>query len=131
MSSTLVDDVWKRVQARVGDDLRVVTRYEATDFETRMRDDVRDQYTTTEDHAIVTDTILKQLGSIETESAFKAGELHALIRVFDDAYVLSWGDKRPRKSGFIISVDRTDRKRIRDLDWCIEMLNEDISPQID
>ncbi|QLD87101.1 hypothetical protein HWV23_15675 [Natronomonas halophila] len=132
MAETLVDTVWNAVYDRLKSDLRVVTRYDATDYRTRMRDDIRQQYTTSEDREIVDDTIVKQLGLSETETAFRAGELQAFIRVFDEAYILSWADALPRKSGFIISVDRHGAAAtMDDLEWCIQYLDSEVAEKID
>jgi hypothetical protein len=70
---SIVDRVWTDLHERVGDDLRVVTRYETREFETRMREDVRERYTADEGRAIVDDTIVRQLGLFDTERRFEAG----------------------------------------------------------
>lgn len=127
MVSVSLDEVWNTVYEGVGEDLRVVTRYTASDFQTRMRDDVRKQYTSREDRAVVDDTIVKQLGLTDAESAFKAGKIQAFIRVFDDAYILSWPDGLPKKSGFIISVDRNGASAtLADLEECIQYFENEI-----
>jgi hypothetical protein len=132
MSKTAVDTVWEAVYDRIGDDLRVVTRYDATDYETRMRDDIREKYTTDEDRQVVDDTIIKQLGLTESETAFNTGTVQAFIRVFDEAYILSWSDTLPKKSGFIVSIDRHgSTATMDDLEWCIQYLDGEADQLLD
>jgi hypothetical protein len=52
-----VDDLWAALHESLGEDLRVVTRYEGATFETRMPADVRDEYDPTQDQAIVDDLV--------------------------------------------------------------------------
>lgn len=127
MSGSLVDRVWADVGDRVGDDLRVVTRFDGSDFETRMREDIREQYTESEDRRVVDDTILKHLSLSDTESRFKTGEVHGLVRVFEEAWILSWGDETGAKAGLIVSMDRDgDEATMDDVDWCVDYLNEEV-----
>lgn len=132
MVDSLVTKVWEDVSDRVGDDLRVVTRYESTDFETRMRDDVREQYTAAEDRVVVDDTILTQLVVDDTGQSFETGELHGIVRIFDDAWVLAWSDRRARKSGFIVSIQRDGATAsMDDVDWCVRYLEDEVAPLLD
>jgi hypothetical protein len=132
MAESLVTRIWDDVTERVGDDLRVVTRYGPQEFETRMRDDVRAAYTDDEDREIVDDTIVKQLGLDDTETAFRTGRLHGVVRVFDDAWVLSWTDDLPKKSGVIVSIQRDGAAAtMDDLDWCVRYLDDEIAPLVE
>lgn len=125
MTDSPVRAVWDEVHDRVGDDLRVVTRFEPRGFETRMRDDVREAYTEAEDQAIVDDTILDQMRLSDFQEEVKAGDLHAVIRVFDDAWILAWPDDVRARSGFIVSLERGgERASPDDVEWVIEYLNE-------
>lgn len=131
MSPDLVDTVWDAVVGRVGDDLRVVTRYEAGDFETRMREDVRAAYTTSEDRVVVDETIIDQLSRPRTERAFRAGVLRAVVRVFDDAWILSWPSPTDPKAGVIVSIQRDGAATMGDVEWCLDYLDEEIAPRLE
>lgn len=131
MPDSLVDEVWDDLVERLDDDLRVVTTYDVLNHETRMREDVRERYTPEEDREVVDDTILKHLSASGSERAFKTGELHGLVRIFDDAWVLSWAAESDEKVGVIVSVDRDgDVATLDDLDWCVEYLNEAVAPEL-
>lgn len=132
MTGGVVTKIWEDVSERVGDDLRVVTWYDAGTFETRMRDDIRAMYTADEDRAIVDDTIIKQLGFRDTKNAFKSGELDGVVRIFDEAWVLSWIHDRSTKSGVIVSIQRNgETASMDDLEWCVRYLDAEIAPRID
>ena len=129
---SIVDRVWAGLHERVGDDLRVVTRYEMMEFETRMREDVRERYTADEDRAIVDDTIVRQLGLFDTERRFEAGRLEANVSVFEQAWVIAWPDHLPGKSGVIVSIQRDgDVATIQDVEGCLRYLDEEVRPILD
>ena len=131
MNDTLVDEMWEDVSARVGDDLRVVMRYEATEFEARMRDDVCEMYSAEEDQTAVDDTIVTQLRLAETERAFKAGSLRAVVRVFDDAWGMSRPDSLAAKSGVFVSIQRDGGcASMADVEWCVEYLDGEVAPRL-
>jgi hypothetical protein len=111
MDGSLVDKAWDDIGARVGDDLRAVTEYRATEHEVRMREDMRELYDSGESQSIVDDTIVYQLSGRTAEGAFKAGRLRAFVRVFDDSWVLAWTKSLREKTGFIVSIDRGDDGR--------------------
>lgn len=128
----IVDRVWASIHERVGEDLRVVTRYESLDFETRMREDLREGYTHREDREIVDDTIVRQLGLSDTERRFHAGALEANVHVFEEAWVVAWPDDLPSKSGMIVSIQRGgDVATVEDVEWCLDYLNEEVDPSLD
>jgi len=130
--SSVVDRVWTDLRERVDEDLRVVTRYEAREFETRMREDVRERYTDREDRAIVDDTIVRQLGLFDTQRRFDAGELEANLNVFERAWVIAWPDDLPSKSGFIVSIQRDgDAATLADVEACLDYLDEEAGPSLD
>ncbi|WP_372912221.1 hypothetical protein [Salinigranum sp.] len=132
MDDALVDHIWEAVSDRVGSDLRVVTCYEASTFETRMRPDVREAYSPSEDRVVVNDTIVNQLRLPETEDVFKAGPLRSLVRVFEDAWVLSWRDGGSTKSGVIVSVERDgETATMDDLDWLTRYLSSEVAPRME
>ncbi|WP_435125626.1 hypothetical protein [Halobaculum sp. D14] len=122
MSGSLVDRIWDDVSARVGDDLRAVTRYDVDGYETRKRGDVEPQYSDREKREMIDDTIVTQLNLADTETAFKAGELHALVRVFDEAWVVSWTDRLPKKSGVMVSIQRGSDATMADVEWVVDYL---------
>jgi hypothetical protein len=128
MAEVSVDRIWDGITERVGDDLRGITRYEGTDLETRLREDVRDQYTRTEDKELVDNMIIDQLRLKETEIAFKTGQRHGLVRIFDEAWFLSWADSLEGKSGVVVSIQRNGTESMDVLEWCIRYLNEEIDP---
>ena len=90
----------------VGDDLRAVVQYDGTKYEMRRREDVREKYTYDESQRLVDDTVVDQISLPDTQRSFKAGGLHGLIRIFDEAWILSWPDHLPGKSGVMVSVQR-------------------------
>jgi len=116
--------VWDDLFAVLGEDLRAVTRYDGMDYDTVMREGIREQYTVDEDRAIVDDTIVKQLGLGNTEGAFKTGRLEAVVRVFEDAWVVSIPDRIGAKSGFIVSVERGGAATMDDVDECVGRVRE-------
>lgn len=127
MVAVSIDDIWMDINDEVGEDLRGVVRYEASTFETRLRDDVREQYTAVEECMLVDDTIVKQLGLRDTERKFKTGSLNAFVHVFDDAYILSCPDTLPKKSGFIVLIERDESTTTMDnLEWCIQYLESEV-----
>ncbi|MFB6220527.1 MAG: hypothetical protein ABEH90_03725 [Halolamina sp.] len=128
MSERLIDRIWDAFHERLGDDLRGVDLYSGERLESRLRDDVRQLYSPAEDREAADDTIVKQLGLARTESAFKVGELRSLIRVFDEAYVLSWTHELEEKSGVMVSVERPgETVTLADLEWCLEYLDDEIT----
>lgn len=129
---SIVDRIWADLHERVGDDLRAVTRYDSREFETRMREDVRERYTDREDRAIVDDIIVRQLNLLETERRFDAGRLEANVNAFEEAWVLAWPDHPPSKSGFIVSIERDgERTTIQGVEDCLDYLNEAVGPELD
>lgn len=129
---SVTEFVWERVADRVGEDLRAVNRYTPTDFEAKMRPDVRALYTREEHRRIVDDTIIEQLSTPETERAFKAGELLAIVRTFEEAWIVLWSDGTGRKSGVNVSIQRDgERATMSDVEWCIEFLEDEVADRID
>lgn len=128
-TDSVVSTVWTAVSDRVGDDLRVVTHYEATDFETRMRPDVRERYTEAEDRSVVDDTIITQLAAGDAETPFETGAFYALIRVYEEAWIVSWTAELPAKSGVIVSIQRDgETATLADVEWCLEYLESEVAP---
>lgn len=128
---TVVDRVWDEISDRLGGDLRVVTRYEASDFETRMREDVRERYSVDEDWEVVDQTILRQLRLDDVEAAIDAGSLEAQVWVFERAWVLTWPDSLTGKSGFIVSVERGGDASMDDVDAVIEYLDSTVASRFE
>ncbi|RQH01281.1 hypothetical protein [Natrarchaeobius oligotrophus] len=115
--------IWDTIYERVGEDLRAVIRYEPTNSESVMRDDVRSQYEPDGTRAIVDQTIVSQLNDRRQESAFDVGRLNAVVRVFEDAWIVSCPETVARKSGVLVSIDRNgDAASVTDLEWCIRYL---------
>jgi hypothetical protein len=127
----IVDLVWTALHERFGEDLRVVTRYESREFETRMREDVRARYTAEEDRRIVDDVIVRQLGLFDTERRFDAGRLDATVHVFEQAWVIAWPHDLPSKSGFVVSIQRDgDVASVEDTEWCLDYLETEVGPSL-
>lgn len=124
MAEGIVRELWDALYEVVGEDLRVVTRYDGVEYETTMREDVRDQYTAGEDREIVDDTVVKQIGLRETESAFETGDLEAVVRVFEDAWVAAVPDDVDAKAGVIVSVGRGRAATMDDVDACIRTVRD-------
>lgn len=117
--------IWDDVSDRIGEDLRAVVRYEATDFEPVLREDVRTEYSGSELQAVVDRTIITQLSVDRDTDAFRAGEFSGFVRAFDDAWFLSVPDPVEPKSGVLVAVDRDGADlRNDDLEWCLDYLEE-------
>ena len=127
----VVEDVWAAMRDRVGEDLRVVTRYEGSGFETRMREDVREQYTFDDDREVVDQTILRQLSLDDLESAFDLGSLESQVWVFERAWVVTWPDCLPGKSGLLVSVERGGEATLADVGAAIEYLESEVGPRLE
>ncbi|TYT60513.1 hypothetical protein [Natrialba swarupiae] len=118
--------VWDAVYGRIGADLRAVIRYQPMDWDSVMRDDVRERYTHSDTQAIVDQTIVCQLSHGRQERAFESGSLNALVQVFEDAWVVSCPDSPGRKSGVLVSIERDgNAATMADVQWCIDILEED------
>ncbi|MFP8951912.1 hypothetical protein ACLI4Z_02900 [Natrialbaceae archaeon A-arb3/5] len=119
--------VWNAVYDRIEDDLRVVIRYGPKDATSVMRDDVRATYSSTESQAVVDQTIVSQLSYSRHEETFKAGELDAVVRVFENAWIVAYPDAPDRKSGVLVSIERdSDRASMSDVEWCIRYLEDEL-----
>lgn len=117
-----VDEVWEDLFQRYGDALRVVTRFQAGTFETRMRPDVRDLYTEYEDRRVVDEVVLNQLLSERIEREFKCGTLTGTVHILDDILIAVQASPDTRKSGYLATFDRGDGMDVGDLDDCFEYL---------
>ncbi|MFB6119566.1 MAG: hypothetical protein ABEJ68_00440 [Halobacteriaceae archaeon] len=118
------EEIWTDVSSQIGDDLRAVMRFTPTDHAAKMRPDVRETYTLEEKRNVADDTIVAQLGLSETERGIKAGELEAVVRVFGEAWVVSWADGQERKSGVNVSISRDGDATMADVAWCLDYLSE-------
>lgn len=131
MDDVFVDDVWGEMHERVGGDLRAVTQYRGTELETRMRDDVREQYTTDEDFELITETIVNQMGEQRVDAHFKTGRLEGLIRVFDSAWVVTCANPTNWKEGFLVSIQRGgSNASIQDAEECVRYLTREVIPRV-
>ena len=130
MSRELVDDLWAALSEVVGPDLRVVTWHDGRTFETKMREDVREGYTPLDDQAVVDDIVGWQLRLPGVEDRHDSGELEAIVRVFDDAWVVAWPYSYADRSGVIVSIERGGTATMDDVDACIEYLTREIAPRL-
>ncbi|MFB6142820.1 MAG: hypothetical protein ABEJ30_05695 [Halorientalis sp.] len=127
MSEGVVGSVWEVLAERVGDDLRSVARYEATDVTSRMRDDVESLYSVPERQELIDSVILNQMHLDVVDDAFKTGDLNALVQVFDDAWVIAHPDSLQGKSGVLVSIDRPGSETtMADIDWVCTYLADEL-----
>lgn len=123
MGRVSADELWDIVHEKIGEDLRGVTRYKATEYDVVLRDDVRDLYGPEGDRRVVDDAIISQLSSRDADSSYKAGDLNGLVKIFDDAWILTYPDSIAGKSGYIVSVQRRGGTTPMDtIEWCIDFL---------
>ena len=130
MERNLVDIVWDDLRERVGDDLRTVVQYDARSSAVKFRPDVRKQYEQDERQQILDDAIVQQLSFSDQETVFKTGELRSFVRVFDEAWVLTWRDPSNVKAGFLISIQRDGDATMEDVEYCIQYLDDEIEPRL-
>lgn len=118
-------EVWEVLFEKLGDDLRGVIRFQGTEYEAELREDVRQKYSSAEDRRVVDNAIINQLATPKTEEAYKTGELDAFVNVFDEAWVIILPMTIPSKSGYIVSVQRDGgTATMDDVDWTIDRLTE-------
>jgi len=130
MERNLVDIVWDDLRERVGDDLRTVVQYDARSSAVKFRPDVREQYEQDERQQILDDAIVQQLSFSDQETVFKTGELRSFVRVFDEAWVLTWRDPSNVKAGFLVSIQRDGDATMEDVEYCIQYLDDEVEPQL-
>lgn len=116
------DEAWGDLLDRFGGSLRSVTRFGPPGFETRMREDVRAQYTDYEDHRVVGEVILDRLPSERIEEEFKRGRLTGTVHIMDEAWVAVQTDPDDRKSGYLVTLDRGTDVTMGDSEDCFEYL---------
>jgi hypothetical protein len=128
---TLCERVWDDLVGRYGADIRAVIRYHPIEYEERMRDDVRAQYTDSDVQSFVDEAIVNQLSLESKVDAVDLGPFHGLVRIFDDAWVLVWPDSLDEKSGFLVTLQRENSSvgidAMEDID---AHLSEEIEPRI-
>jgi hypothetical protein len=131
MERDLVDVVWDALHERVGDDLRTVVRYDASSSAVKFRPDVRERYDLDERQQILDDAIVQQLSFSDQGSVFKTGDLKSFVRVFDEAWVLTWREPSNVKAGFLVSIQRDGEiATMEDVEYCIQYLDEEIEPRL-
>jgi hypothetical protein len=130
MSRELVDELWAALSDVVGPDLRVVTWHRGREFETHMRDDVREQYSTLDDQAIVDDIVGWQLRLPGSEDRHDSGALEAIVRVFDESWTITWPHSYADRTGIIVSVERGGDASMADVEACIDYLSDEVPPRL-
>ncbi|WP_424019055.1 hypothetical protein ACOZ4N_06175 [Halorientalis pallida] len=131
MDHDFVDVVWDHLHERIGEDLRSVVQYDAGSSAVTFRPDVREQYEQDERQQILDDAIVQQLSFSDQGSVFKTGDLKSFVRVFEDAWVLTWREPSNVKAGFLISIERDgETATMEDVEYCIQYLDEEIEPQL-
>ncbi|MFB6142821.1 MAG: hypothetical protein ABEJ30_05700 [Halorientalis sp.] len=122
-----VDRVWAALAERLGDDLRAVSRYGPSGYETRARDDVDARYSDDEEDEVFDSVVLEQMNLASVERSFKLGSLTSVVQVFDDAWVVIAPDSLAGKSGVLVSVDRPgDDVTMADVDWICDFLDSEL-----
>lgn len=99
----IVDKLWTLLKEEFRDNLRVVTYYNETEFETKMRSDIRSAYSGEGDEKIVEEVSLNGLHVPHLEDLFKAGEFGSNIFVFEEAHVVHL--PVDEKRGLIVSIE--------------------------
>ncbi|MFB6165095.1 MAG: hypothetical protein ABEJ31_08040 [Haloarculaceae archaeon] len=127
---SLGQSVWDDLHERYGADLRVVIRYDPTQFDTYLREDVRDSYTDEELRTIVDDVIVEQLSLTRKERDLKTGRLHSVVRIYDDAWVVIWPDEIDAKSGFIVAVQRDGDAGVGCVEAITDYLESEVAPEL-
>jgi hypothetical protein len=131
MTGTLAQTIWDALHERLGSDLRAVVRYDATGYSSRNRADIDELYDDDEGQRIVDQSIITQLSQQDLSEHLKTGDLDAVVRVFGDAWILTWPDPLEGKSGVYVSIERGgDTASMADVEWCLQYLDEEIGPQV-
>lgn len=130
MSVQSAEYVWDDLTSVLGDDLRAVARYDRTNYETKLRDDIRAQYSEHADRSIVDDAILNQMILQDNRPGLKVGELESIVRVYEDSWFIVWPDSFSRKSGFIVSIQRGSQATMADVESVLEYLEEEVAPAL-
>ena len=131
MTATLAQTIWDALHERLGPDLRTVVRYDATGYTSRNRADVDELYDDEEGRRIVDQSIITQLSQQDLSAHLKTGDLEAVVRVFGDAWILTWPDPLEGKSGVYVSIEREgDTATMADVEWCLEYLETEVAPQV-
>lgn len=115
-----VEQAWTDLFERFGDSLRAVTRFGPGGFETRMREDVRENYTDYEDQRVVDEVILDQLLSERIEKEFKCGRLTGTVHILDEAWIVVQSAPDSRKAGYLATFDRGTDVTMGDLEDCFD-----------
>jgi hypothetical protein len=129
MDSDIVETVWNALHDRFGDDLRVVTRYDGLEYESIMRDDVRDLYPDEQERDYISNTIISQLHLEDADEAAESGPAEGFVRIFGHAWVLTCPDSLDRKSGFIVSLQRDGDLSMDAVEGCLTYFESDFPEQ--
>lgn len=120
--------VWEELEGRYGHDLRAVIRYHPTGYEAHMRDGLREQYSDQQVQSFADEAIVNQIQLESKVEAVDFGPFHGVVRIFDDAWVFIWPDSLDGKSGFLVTLERTDSAVGLD---AIEEIDTYLSEEID
>lgn len=94
-----------------------------------MRDDGRESYTPEEDRELIDRPIIAQFSERAVDEQFKAGDLLAVVRVFEESWVDVWFHQHDVKHGILVPIDRNvPIATMEDNDYCIEYLADGIAP---
>lgn len=98
--------IYDALSDRLGCDLRGVVRYDGRTVDSALRSDVRAEYTDAEIREFVDETIVRQLQRPRAEQVLKLGAIEAVVRVYEQAWVVRIPVGRSRKHGCLVSVER-------------------------
>ncbi|MFB6084889.1 MAG: hypothetical protein ABEJ94_11670 [Halorientalis sp.] len=126
---TLSDRVWNELADRYGEALRAVIRYHPTDFEARMRADLRSRYSDDDIQSFVDEAIVNYLNLGQQSESADPGEFHGTVRIFEDVWVFSRPDEPDAKAGFLITLDRDGSVGIEAATEIEAFLAEEVAPE--
>ncbi|GAA0674514.1 hypothetical protein ACFQDG_13405 [Natronoarchaeum mannanilyticum] len=126
-----VDVVEEPIRERVGSDLRAIIAYDGREYDCTLRDDLAEQYSESEIRRIVNRSIVIQLGVRDHPSSLKTGDLDALVRTYEDAWLVGCPAPNRRKSGVLVSVARNGGDAtFADVDECVRVLEDAVDEAI-
>jgi len=126
-----IDEIEVPIRERVGSDLRAIIAYDGREYDCSLRDDLVEQYSESEIRRIVNRSIVIQLGVRDHPSSLKTGDLDAIVRTYEDAWLVSCPAPNQRKAGALVSVERNgEDATLADVDECVRVLEDTVGEAI-
>lgn len=119
--------VWDSIEDRFGETPRAVIRYDGLDYDAITRPDVRERYSDEDAIRLVNDVVVNQLILSDSEELYETGRYRASIRVFDEAWIITKPDDAAAKTGYVVSLDRSEYDSPVDIGDCVQYVEELIS----